>query len=96
MANKQIVKRATRAAKTNGKGKAPKAKRTAATQYAPTAKIRIVAKANPFRVNSSRYTAFASLRNGVTVAQAITGKGFGKYGVQRVRLFAHKGLIAVQ
>lgn len=84
---KQIIKKAKH-------GKAKVARKTRVT-FAPTAKIRVLVKANPFRANSSRHKAFAILRNGTTVQAAIGNKQWGKYGVRRVRLFANKGLIAV-
>lgn len=91
---KQIIKRAARKA-TKANGKSAKVTRRTRATYAPTAKIKVLAKANPFRSGSSRHAAFAILRNGITVASAVGNKHWGKYGVRRVRLFANKGLIAV-
>lgn len=88
---KQIIKRAVRSkvAKAAGKGKAKVAR--VSRRYAADMRIKVLAKANPFRASCSRHKSFAGLRNGMLVSAAVPKVlNRGRLGV-----FVRKGLVAV-
>ena len=82
MAKKAIVKKAVAKA-------APK---RVMRRYAPDMKIRVIAKANPYREDGTRGKLFATIKNGMTIGAFVKGD---KKRLRLVRRSTRAGFLAI-